>query len=363
MSNAFPHLFSPLRLGGRTLANRVALPATLTNYGAGQRVTDRWKQFLVERALGGCALVVSEIIAVDPEALAHGAIVTGYDDANEAGFRATASEVEAAGATLLGQLWHPGRQQLWHPTRSPQGVSDQPDALSWTVPHVMSAAELRRLVDAFTGVARRLHACGFHGVELHGAHGYLLCQFLSGSINHRDDRYGGSLEHRSRVLLEIIEHIRERCRPDFLLAVRLSPERFGMRLAEVQRLSQQLADGGRVDLLDLSLWDCFKEPAEQEHQGAPLIERALPADRKGMRVGVAGKLHDPADAQRALEAGADLAILGRVAILHHDYPRRLATDPGFAPVRPPVSAAYLAREGLGPRFVDYMRSWEGFVAQ
>jgi len=199
MSNAFPHLFSPLRVGARTLPNRVALPATLTNFGAGHRVTERWKSFLVERARGGCALLVSEIIAVDPEALAHGAIVTGYDDANEDGFRATAREVEAAGATLVGQLWHPGRQQLWHPTRSPQGVSDQPDALSWTVPHVMSEADLRRLVAAFTAVARRLAACGFHGVELHGAHGYLLTQLLSPWSNTRDDAYGGSPPQGTRT--------------------------------------------------------------------------------------------------------------------------------------------------------------------
>ena len=142
-SRTYPHLFSELALGTRTLRNRIALPATLTNFGAGNRITDRWVDFLAERARGGCALVVTEIIAVDPEALAHGAIVTGYDDANDAGFGRVADEVHAAGSCILGQLWHPGRQQLWHPTRSPAGVSDQPDALSWTVPRVLSDRGVR----------------------------------------------------------------------------------------------------------------------------------------------------------------------------------------------------------------------------
>src|SRR5262247_4841944 len=131
----FPQLFSPLQLGGRTLRNRVALPATLTNYGAGHRVTERWIDFLAERAKGGAGMIVTEVIAVDPAALAHGAIVTGYEAANEDGFKRTAEAVEGTGACLIGQLWHPGRQQLWSPVWSPNGISDQPDDYSWTVPH------------------------------------------------------------------------------------------------------------------------------------------------------------------------------------------------------------------------------------
>ena len=96
----FPRLFSALRVGRRTLRNRIALSATLTNYGAGHRVTERWIDFLAERAKGGAAMLVTEIIAVDPAALAHGAIVTGYDAANEDGFRRAAAAVEGEGACL-----------------------------------------------------------------------------------------------------------------------------------------------------------------------------------------------------------------------------------------------------------------------
>ena len=150
----YPNLFSKIELGTRTLRNRIALPATLTNFGARNQVTERWKNFLIERAKGGVGLIISEIIAVDPEALAQQAIVTGFDDTNENSFRETSEAVHKEGALLVGQLWHPGRQQLWHPTKSPMGVSEQPDALSWTVPHVMSSDQVRRIVDAYVETAK-----------------------------------------------------------------------------------------------------------------------------------------------------------------------------------------------------------------
>jgi 2,4-dienoyl-CoA reductase-like NADH-dependent reductase (Old Yellow Enzyme family) len=185
---SFPRLFSPVQVGQRTLRNRVVLSATLTNYGAGHRVTERWTNFLVERAKGGAGAIVTEVIAVDPAALAHGAIVSGYGEANEEAFRRTAELVEGAGACLIAQLWHPGRQQLWAPVWSPKGISDQPDAYSWTVPHVMSTDELRQVIEAYVAVALRLARCGFGGAELHGAHGYLISQILSPWSNRRSDQ-------------------------------------------------------------------------------------------------------------------------------------------------------------------------------
>src|SRR5262245_6037679 len=217
----FPRLFCPLQIGERRLRNRVALSATLTNYGAGHRVAERWTNFLAERAKGGAGAIVTEVIAVDPAALAHAAIVTGYERENEDGFKRTAAAVEEAGACLIGQLWHPGRQQLWTPVWSPKGISDQPDAYSWTVPHVMSSDDLRRLVDAFAAVARRLERCGFAGVELHGAHGYLLSQILSPWSNQRSDGYGGSLANRLRFVQEVCDAIRATCGKDFVIGLKM----------------------------------------------------------------------------------------------------------------------------------------------
>ena len=250
-SSTYPYLFSELEVGMRTLRNRIALPATLTNFGAGNRVTDRWINFLAERARGGCGLIVTEIIAVDPEALAHGAIVTGYDDANEPGFERVADDVHAAGSCILGQLWHPGRQQLWHPTRSPAGVSDQPDALSWTVPRVMTTEECARLVDAYVEAAWRLARCGFDGVELHGAHGYLITQFLSPWSNTREDGYGGDLEGRSRFVREIAERVRDACGESFIVGFKMPADEGvegGIDVEEAARITERLAATGAFDL-------------------------------------------------------------------------------------------------------------------
>jgi 2,4-dienoyl-CoA reductase-like NADH-dependent reductase (Old Yellow Enzyme family) len=152
------------------------------------------------------------------------------------------------------------------------------------------------------------------------------------------------------------------CGPDFALAVRLSPERFGMVLDEIRTVFEQLGGDGRVDLIDMSLWDCFKEPVDEAHQGRSLAEIVASWDRGAARLGVAGKIHDPADAQRVLDLGIDVAVLGRVAILHHDYPQRVQTDPGFVPRRAPVPRDVLLSEGVSPSFVDYLAGTFRFVA-
>src|SRR3712207_2914177 len=115
---------------------------------------------------------------------------------------------------IFAQLWHPGRQQLWAPVMSPKGISDQPDAYSWTVPHVMSTDELRQVADEYVAVAQTLKRCGFGGAELHGAHGYLITQILSPWSNRRTDAYGGSLENRVRFVREVAETIRQSCGGD-----------------------------------------------------------------------------------------------------------------------------------------------------
>ena len=124
----------------------------------------------------------------------------------------------------------------------------------------------------------------------------------------------------------------------------------------------RLVDGGQVDLLDMSLWDFQRATPEGPFEGRPLLDLFAEQPRGDVRLGVAGKIHDPADVQEVLDRGVDIAVLGRVAILHHDYPRLLA-NPGFEPRRPPVTPEVLAGEGVSPAFVEYLSSnFRGFVA-
>ncbi len=144
--------------------------------------------------------------------------------------------------------------------------------------------------------------------------------------------------------------------------MRLSPERFGLRLEEIREVARQLLDGGAIDLLDLSLWDVFKEPEEAQFKGRSLMSYFTELDRGATRIGVAGKITSGEAARHCLDAGADIAIIGRGAILHHDFPERVRADPGFRARALPVTVEQLRAEGLGPAFVRYMQGWKGFVA-
>lgn len=219
------------------------------------------------------------------------------------------------------------------------------------------------MTDDFVRAAARAEAAGFDGVEVHGAHGYIVCQFLSAVTNRREDRYGGSLDNRCRLLFDILHRIREQCRPDFLVGVRLSPERFGMTLAESTVIAQRVIETRLIDLLDMPLWDAFKEPEEGAFKGKPLIDWFTQLQRAEVRLAVAGNLRSARDAAHALAAGADIAAIGRAAILHHDFPECCRENLDFEPVALPVSEEYLRSEGLSEPFVGYMKTWKGFVEE
>jgi 2,4-dienoyl-CoA reductase-like NADH-dependent reductase (Old Yellow Enzyme family) len=341
IENSFPRLFSPLQLGRRTLRNRIALSATLTNYGARHGVTERWTDFLAERAKGGAGMIVTEIIAVDPAALAHGAIVTGYDPGNEEGFKRAADAVEGAGACLVGQLWHPGRQQLWSPVHFPKGISEQPDAYSWTVPHVMGTDELRRVADEYVAVAERLKRCGFGGAELHGAHGYLITQILSPWSNRRGDRYGGSLENRVRFVREVAGAIRSRCGRDFVVGLKMPGDEGvagGIDPDEAARITSALV--GTVDYFaysqgnfTISLENHVPDMHFRRAHFLDIHKKVRPA-AAGTPVMAIGRIAMPAEAEAALSEGAaDLVGLTRALIADADWPAK-ARAGRVADIRP-----------------------------
>lgn len=315
--------------------------------------------WLTMRAKGGFGMTMTAAAHVQECGRAFpGQLGVCRDDQIDA-LTALASDIRTTGSLAIVQLHHGGN-------RVPVGLNDeQPVCPSDDPEHgarALSLTEVEQLRDDFIAAAVRADRAGFDGVELHGAHGYIICQFLSAEINRRTDEYGGSLENRSRLLFEIIDGVRRNCRPEFHLAVRLSPERFGMVLDEVIEVYDRIIAEGNVDFVDMSLWDVFKEPVETAHAGRTLTAIFAERPRGTTRLGVAGKIHDPADVQWVLDAGVDVVILGRVAILHHDYPNRLLAEAEFTPRRIPVTESILRDEGLSDAFVGYMRNWPGFVA-
>jgi 2,4-dienoyl-CoA reductase-like NADH-dependent reductase (Old Yellow Enzyme family) len=110
------------------------------------------------------------------------------------------------------------------------------------------------------------------------------------------------------------------------------------------------------------LWDSFKEPEEEAFKGRSLLSYFTELGRGNVALSIAGKLRNPEEINRAMEAGIDFIMLGRAAILHHDFPMQMQADSNFTPVRNPVSTDHLRNEGLGEAFITYMSGWKGFVS-
>jgi 2,4-dienoyl-CoA reductase-like NADH-dependent reductase (Old Yellow Enzyme family) len=314
--------------------------------------------WLTMRARGGFGLTMTCAAHVQAAGRGFPGQLGIFSDQHVPGLTRLADAIRKAGSLSSVQLHHAGMRS--------------PAALIGTTPHcpsvneefgarALSTAETEQLIEDFIAAAARADRAGFDGVELHGAHGYILCQFLSAEINHRDDQFGGSLENRARPIFDIIAGIRARCRPDFQVGVRLSPERFGMELEEVLSVAQRLMTEGAIDYLDMSLWDVFKEPEAEAFKGRTLMSWFTALDRGSVRLGVAGKVARPEHALACLDAGVDFVLLGRAAILNHDFPDQVARKPDFEPPRLPVTRAYLKAEGLGDTFIEYMNNWKGFV--
>ena len=345
---------------GPAMPNRFMLaPLTNQQSHADGTLSDDERHWLVVRAQGGFGLTMTCAAHVQAAGQGFAGQLGIFGDQHLEGLTRLATDLDVAGTVSYVQLHHAGNRAPAVLTGTdPVCPSDDPE----TGARALSTLEVEEVIADFVAAARRAQVAGFHGVELHGAHGYLICQFLSGELNRRTDRFGGSLENRSRVLFDIIAGIRSTCGPEFPIAVRLSPERFGMKIAEIVEIYGRLVACADVDLIDMSLWDVDRIAEDEGFEGRTLTEIFAELPRGEVRLGVAGKIYDPVDVQRVLDGGVDIVVLGRVAILHHDYPKHMAADPRWIARRPPVTRDVLMAEGVSAGFVSYLGQNFRFVA-
>ncbi len=344
---------------GAIMKNRFML-APLTNQQSHEdgRLSDDEFHWLNMRAKGQFGLVMTCASHVQEIGKGFPGQLGVFDDALNDGHLKLTSKIKSHGSLIVIQLHHAGM-------RSPRNlIKGSPVCASNNEENNargLSLEEVKQLRDDFVNAAVRAKKCGYDGVEIHGAHGYILTQFLSPEINKRTDQYGGSLLNRSRLLFEIVEAVRETCGAHFLLGVRLSPERYGMDIEEIKTISQRLIDSDYIDFLDISLWDSFKMPHDEKYQTKTLLEHFNTLDFKHVKWTVAGKISNANDVQSILDSKVDFVTIGTSAILHHNFPELVINNPNFTPTEIPVTKEQLKKEGLSNTFINYLNRWPDFI--
>ncbi len=224
-NNHFPRLFSPIKLRGKTLRNRIVFGAHTANMSEQGFPGDRHIAYYRERALGGAAMLVIEPMPVHPAAvLTRGNFKHSTDEVIQF-FRKITDAVHEEGALILQQLYHVGQHgdadNSFHANWSPSGLPSYHDSDG---SHAMNENEIEETIDGFVQAARRCHKSGFDGVEVWAAYHGMVDQFWTPWSNRRGDRWGGSLENRTRISREIITRIRKLCGEDFIIGIAVNDE-------------------------------------------------------------------------------------------------------------------------------------------
>ena len=352
-------LFDPVKVGATTLPNRIVMaPMTRSRAGAGFVPTDLMAKYYVQRASAG--LIVTEATQISPQGIGYVHTPGIYTNEQVAGWKKVTDAVHQAGGRIFLQLWHVGRisNRTLQPNHelpvapsaiAPEGQSMALDysMVHYEAPRALETHEIAGIVEDYRQAAENAKTAGFDGVEIHGANGYLIDQFLRDGSNKRTDRYGGSVENRARFLVEVTEAVVGVWGPE-RVGVRLSPNGafnsmhdsnpraiFGHVAKELQRLNLAYlhfvrampsddVPGGPIDA------DFFR----------PLFKNAIIS---------AGGFTDKAQAEAALKGGnADLAAFATLFISNPDLPARFKQN---APLTPADRATFYGGDAKG--YTDY----------
>ncbi|MFN3428804.1 MAG: alkene reductase [Candidatus Sericytochromatia bacterium] len=337
-------LFSPYPLGRVTLANRVVMAPMTRSRAVGNVPNALMATYYGQRADAG--LIITEGTSPSPNGLGYSSIPGLYNDAHVAGWKLVTDAVHAKGGRIVVQLMHTGR--IGHALNLPEGAEVVgPSAIVapgeiWTnqqqmqphpAPRALSTDEVKATVTEFVESARRAIEAGFDGVELHGANGYLIEQFLNPAANQRTDAYGGSAENRNRFLLEIAEATAAAIGGD-RVGVRLSPYGANGGMGAFDGLDAQyaaLASG--LSALGLA----YLHVVDHSAMGAPAVPAAIKATLREAFKGtyILSGNYDAATAERDLEAGlGDLVAFGRPFISNPDLVTKLQTGAALTPPDP-----------------------------
>lgn len=321
-------LFETFTVRGVELKNRIVMAPMVTGFvGKGGVITDRIIEYYTRRAQGGVGLIIVEAAVVDPDFVSDFAIHI-YDDQFIPQIAKLAKSIKDNGARAILQLGHPGKQTsskyYGRPTIAPSAVRHR---IFKEEPHVLTIDEIKQLVEKYVAASVRAYKAGFDGVEIHGAHNYLISQFLSPYDNRRTDQYGGNLLGRAQFPVEIIRGIREQLK-DSLISFRFSAEQYeeGPHLDESKSLVPLLEEAG-CDLIHVSAGSYssvqWMIPPMTQPMGC-LVPLAAEVHRVARKpVITVGRIGTPELAEEILQGGyADLVALGRPLFADPDFPNK-----------------------------------------
>ncbi len=324
--SSLEHLLSSIKIRNMELINRCVLPPMGTNLGnRDATVSEANLAYIKRRAQSGMGLIITEILGVHPS----GTIGLGcYDDKFIPGLEQIAEVIHGEGVKAAAQLHHAGREAFGKLRKGMAlGPSATPSLVYGIAPKEMTRDDIQMIVESFGQAAMRAKKAGFDAVEIHGAHGYLLTQFLSKLSNQRTDEYGGDFRRRARFVIEVVEEVRKSVGDDFPVFLRISVEEFiknGYLPEDVQSIMPDLVKAG-VDVLHASIGThgspggITSAPPEYE-EGWNTFRAKKIKDVVDIPVIAVGRFSDPRVADEVIENGdADLVAFGRQALADPDF--------------------------------------------
>jgi len=344
---------------GLTIPNRSVLAAMTNKQShADGTLSDQEIRFLVRRAKGGFGLITTAASHVQESGQGWEGEFGIWGDHHLPGLTSLATQLKQYDSKCFVQVFHGGM-------RAPSSITGQ-QACSASVNFIsedegssrrLETSEVEETISCFIRAAQRCEEAGFDGVELHGAHGYLIAQFLGSKTNRRSDVFGGDVHQRCTFLLRIIRGIREVVSEDFAIMVRLSPvsDEIGITIEDTKQVIELLIQEN-IDALHLSCWDVF----QKQHNGQTITSELCSLFSESIPIVSTGSVWSSQDAKFVLEQGAQAVGVARVALPHPDW-ASMVTNPAYNPKVAPFTPEELLSADLSPTFVEYMRRWKGFV--
>lgn len=326
---AYEHLFSPITVGTLQIKNRgVMAPMVVGLCGQDGHVTDDFVAYHVARARGGVGMNITEGAFVDPGSKVSPRQLGCHSDDTIPGLQRLADAVHHAGGLIAVQLLHAGRQS--NPLFSPAPlVAPSPIACQVVkvLPRELTVAEIEELVTEFAAAAVRCQQAGIDAVEVHGAHGYLINQFLSPHTNHRNDQYGGDAERRARFGLEVVDAIRAEVGLDYPVVYRISANEYlpdGLTPQDSAAFCRRLVEHG-IDAIHVSgsTYESNRAAGTEELPLGAFVEDAMvirDGIERAVPVAVANRIKTPAFADQMIaDDRIDIVATGRPLICDPDF--------------------------------------------